>query len=325
MIHIYSLYNKVVSDITSFCKTVQISGELSQCARKLELDMVYANYDINQPTPQIGCGNLVWVVEDEEGEIFRGIVFDRELNGNNETKITAYDYLIYFTKSKFSYNLTNISPEDITKKVCEDAGISVGSIAETGISVNLISQNSSFYETIMKAYTQASKQNGKRYIPIMNVDKLDIIEKGQLLSKVALSCDSNIEQATYTDSIDSMINSVRIYDANGNQIDEIKEENWIKTCGMLQDSYTQEEDKDYTTVAQNMLKGMENTFKVNALGNISCKTGYAVNVKVPWFYLTKAGVTMYIDSDTHTWDLASGKYEMELSLNFSNKMDLKEE
>lgn len=325
MIRVYSLYDsKYQTDITSLCKTVSISGDVSQCSRKMDLTVAYSLYDKNMPNVQIGCTNKIWMVDDVEGEIFRGVVFDRELNSDNETKIVVYDYLVYLLKSKASFNFQNMTPEDITKKACEEVGITPGNIASTGVKINLVVQNEDLYTIIMKAYTQASKITGIQYIPMMRGIVLDIIQKGQVVANYILNTKQNITKSAYTDSLDNMINRVKIYDSNGNYIDEVKNSGWVDTCGVLQDSYTKEQDKNPYTVAQNMLHGIDNYFKIEALGNLKCKTGNAVNVTIPWFYLTTNGAVMYIDTDVHTWDLSTGKYTMELTLNFSNKMDLKE-
>lgn len=325
MIKVYSLYEgKYQTNITPLCKTVCISGDVSQCARKLDLDIAYSIYDKNMPHSQIGCSTKVWVIDDSQGEIFRGVVFDRELASDSHTKVTVYDYLIYFLKSKASFNFQNMTPEDITARVCQEVGVAPGNVAYTGIRINLIVQGETLYDIIMKAYTQASKINGKQYIPIMRGMLLDIVEKGGIVANLTLDTKLNIQSSTYNDSIDNMINRVKIYDKDGNYIDTVSNNGWSDDCGILQDAYTKEDGKDPYTVANNMLHGLDNYFKVDITGDVRCKTGSAVNVKIPWFYLTANGATMYIDADSHTWDLASGIFKSELTLNFSNKMDLKE-
>lgn len=324
MIKIFSLYDQyLITDITKYCKTVQISGDTNQCARKLDLTLVYSIYDKNQPNTQIGCGTLVWVVDDVEGEIFRGIVFNRELSSTNETKVTAYDYLIYFLKSKASYNFNSASPEIIVKKVCEEVGVETGDVEPTGININLIVQGQSLYDIMMKAYTQVSKQNGKKYIPVMNGKKLEIIEKGKILSAYTLDTDINIIQANYSDNMDNMINKVKIEDENGNTTGIVESSDWVKIFGTFQEVYKVEENQDSNAIARNMLHAVDNQISIEALGNIKCRTGYGVNVKIPWLDITSKGISMYIDSDSHTWEVGSGKYTMQLTLNFKNTMDEK--
>jgi hypothetical protein len=69
-----------------------------------------------------------------------------------------------------------------------------------------------------------------------------------------------------------------------------------------------------------MLYGLETDITVDALGCIDCITGYGVACQV--FYLTTMqNNVLYIDTDTHTWDMQNGGYTMELTLNISNLMD----
>jgi len=76
-------------------------------------------------------------------------------------QITAYDGLIYLTKSKGTYNFKKMTAEAITKKVAGDFGISVGTLASTGIGQSFIADSQGIYDIIMQAYTGAAKQNGK--------------------------------------------------------------------------------------------------------------------------------------------------------------------
>ena len=65
------------------------------------------------------------------------------------------------------------------RKYGSDLGISVGSIAATGIKLNRLIAQKSGYDAIMEMYTQASKTNGKKYIPVMDGIKLSVIRKGE--------------------------------------------------------------------------------------------------------------------------------------------------
>jgi hypothetical protein len=157
-------------------------------------------------------------------------------------------------------------------------------------------------------------------MPIMQQGKLNIIEKGKTVASYVLSPDSNIQDAAYSESIENMINRVKIYDENKNLIGTVENADWIKLYGVLQDVYTKEADKDAQTVAKNMLKGVEQTASLSGiLGCTDCVTGNAVQVKEPYTGLTGL---FYIDTDTHTWQ--DGQYTMDLGLNFQNIMDEKE-
>ncbi len=326
MIQVFTLYdNKITTNITPLCKSISLSGSISQVARKLDVSLAYSIFDRNQEHTQVGPGTKVWVTLNGK-EIFRGIVWDRELNSNEELSFTAYDYLIYSTKSKVTYNFKNISADDATRKVCSELGVAVGPLAST-CRFNRIVQAKTGYETIMEMYTQASKITGKKYIPIMVGTKLSIIEKGSIVADFSLisqlnSNTSNISSMSYKDTLDSMINKVKIYDDKNNLIGQIENSSWIKFFGVLQENYTKEEDKNQNTVAKNMLNGINQEVSIEAIGNWNCRTGYAVKTKIFYIDVLQSAV-MYIDGDTHTWDVGTGKYTMSLNLSFKNIMDTK--
>ncbi|MFL0248858.1 terminase [Clostridium neuense] len=327
MIHAYSLYDRwLVTDITGYLKTIEWSGDLSQCARKIEGTLAYSIFDKNQPHVQIGPGTLIWLVDDEIGEFFRGIVFDRELNSSEEVTFTAYDYLIYFLKSKGTYNFQNMLPEDIAEKVCSDAGVETGNIENTGVKVSFLSQNEAFYNIIMKAYTKVSKaSNGKlQYFPRIVGEKLEIIEKGKVVPNFELRPDLNMNSCDYSDNIEDMINRVKIYDDKNNYLGVVEDAEHITEFGVLQDTYTVEEGKNPNAEANLMLKGAETETTVEAIGNMNCITGFGVRTKI--FYMdVLSDAVWYIDSDNHTFDVETGKHTMELVLHSSNLMDLQEE
>lgn len=328
MIELYSLYNGVVANITNFIKTISNSGDKAQAARKLDITLAYPIWDRNQPRTQIRPGTKVWLLLNGK-EIFRGVAWNREIDSTSEgMPILVYDYLIYLTKSKVTYNFTNITPEDGTRKICSELGVEVGSLASTGIKINRLIAQKTGYEAIMELYTQASKINGKQYIPVMDGPKLSVIEKGKAIAGYTLTSQldgkgNNMIGTNYKDTLDSMVNKVKVYDDKNNYVGEVSNSSWINEFGLIQDNYAKEQDKNWNTVANGMLAGIQQDVTIEALGNWDCRTGYAVNTKV--FYISNLqNAVMYIDGDTHTWEVATGKYTMSLNLSYKNQTDSKE-
>ena len=324
MIKLYSNYFGGSTDITMFCKSIQWSGDKFQAARKIDVTLAYAIFDKNQPKTQIGPGTMVWLVDDVEGEIFRGIVFNRSLSSSQELKFTAYDFLIYLLKSKASYNFSNTTAEAIAAKVCEEVNVAVGALASTGVTFSLLVQNKALYEIIMEGYTYASKTTGKQYIPTMTGTKLNVIERGKNVIDYTLNPDINLIGSEYSDNIDNMVNKVKIYGEKSVFTGQVVENTgWQKSFGILQDTYTVQKDKDSAVEANLMLKGIEQQVSVDALGNLKVVTGNSVKTKIFYVSVLQDSV-WYVDSDTHTWEIATGKHTMQLSLNFANVMDAKE-
>jgi hypothetical protein len=307
-------------DITEIVTSITWSGDYKQAARKLEFGVAVSPHDYYLPKHYIALGDMIKLLDDKDKELFQGYVFTKEKSiSGTEMMITTYDGLIYLLKSKGTYNFKNMSPEQITSKVCGDFGIPIGNLISTGITLNRIFDGESIYSIIMTAYTLASKRNGKKYIPRMINGKLHVIEKGKTVTEYVLDGESNIIDSTYSESIENMVNRVKIYDENGKQIGKVENADWIKKYGILQDVYKKEKGANVNAIAKSMLQGIEKTAEIEGLGNIECITGNAVKIKEPYTGLTGL---FYIDNDEHTWQ--DGQHTMSLGLSFKNIMDSQE-
>lgn len=330
MIRIYSLYDGwCLTDITPVCKQVQLSASIAQPARKCTFSMVYSLTDDNQPRVQIGPGTLIKIIEDiTNKELFRGQVIDRTLNSaNQEETFTCIDYMRFIMSSSTSMNIKNMTPEDIAQKACSEVNVLAGIIVATNIPVNRKCPDMSYYNIIMQCYTQVSKQVGIQYIPLMQADKFNVIEKGQIVSDFVLQSsrtdkyNNTMLGLTYKDTIENMINKVVIFDKDGNYYGHVENTGFKDSYGTLQTTYTQEDDKDAVTVANNKLYGFSDEISIEAMGNSDCITGYAVKAKI-WYLDMLSDCILYINEDTHTWDCGTGKYTMKLTLSLTNQMDL---
>lgn len=306
-------------DITNFVPAISISGDYMQAARTSNFSVLNSPFDINLPSIDIQLGYVVQIYEDEE-EIFYGYVFERNKSTDgNAIDIMCYDSGVRITKNKYSYKFSDISPEDITKKLCSDINISVGNLAKTGITIKRNFLGLSFYDIIIGSYYQASIKNGKKYIIRFNNNKLNVIEKGDISTAQILQNGNNLLTSNVSESISNMVNSVAVFNENNNLVTTIKNEENIKLYGLMQEYYKVNKDDDYNAKAKSMLKDIERKIQVTNFGNIRCITGNTVVVREP--YTGLYGV-FYIDSDTHSWK--NGIYTNSLVLNFQNLMDEKE-
>lgn len=316
---VYLHQEELYSDITHYISKITWAGGKSQVARRLELDLINSVLDKNIPDIYIKNGSMLKLFNDDGKLLFKGFVFLNSKSGQNSTvNVVAYDHLIYAIKNRGVYNFKKKTAEEIARTICNDFSIPIGNLAKTGIKQDIKANNKYIYDIFMSAYTGASKQNNKKYMAKIRDGKLDVIEIGSVMSTFMLSDESNIMDSGYTESIENMVNRVRIYDGKGNAIGMVENAEWIKKYGVLQNIYTKEKDKSAKTVAQSMLVDVQKTVHVTALGYIDCVTGNGVQLKDSASGLT--GV-FYIDSDTHTW--SNGQHIMKLNLNFKNIMDEK--
>lgn len=317
---LFHINSTAKTDITEIYTKVTWSGSKGQVARKLDFGILVSPTDANLPKIEIKAGNAIQVLDDNDKEIFQGHVFSKNLSTNsNEMTFTAYDRLIYLTKSKVAKNFKAVTAEKITQQLCTEYGVALGELAKTGISQSFIVFNKSIYETIMTAYTNASKQNGKLYIVRMIEGKLYVLEKGSLIAEKVLYAETDLTNSNYSESIEEMVNRVIITDKEGNKIGQVENSADVTDYGLIQEIYKSEDNKDNQAEAKALLKSITQEASVDVLGNVECIAGNGVRIVEK--YTSLIGL-FWIESDSHTWQ--NGAYTMSLNLDFKDTMDEKQ-
>ncbi|MBS9775026.1 MAG: hypothetical protein KGV59_07735 [Tenacibaculum sp.] len=302
-------------DLTEVVGRITWSGDIRNVARKLEFtigikdsDYFYSKLDIT-----IEEGFIVTLKDDDENVMFRGVIIDikKSVSGALIT-YSAFDFMFYINNSDIS-KVFDDTAESIVEKIASELGAKTGEIAETGINVYMTCLPEKAYNAIMMAYSYVSSKNGKKYIPLMDDDKLTIKELGTD-SGVMLDGDYNIIDVNYTLTLTKLINKVLVIDKTGAVIETIKDDESIKKYGTVQRVCKEDKFK-----AKAMLKNTERTTSVSILGDIRALSGYSLLFKEPMSGLVGK---FYIESDTHTFE--NGMHKMDLKLNLENVMDIKE-
>lgn len=298
-------------DITNILEKVQWSGDYKSVARKLDFSILTRVTDIS-----ISVGDFILFYVNNE-KVFKGIVWETSIgSGGDSMSVLAYDNGIYLLKNNLAYNFKDTKAESIASKVCADLGITVGNIISTGVNITKLFLGVSAYEIIMTAYTEASKKTGKKYMCYIKDDKLYVEEKGKIKLNIGFEEGKNLIESNAKSTLENMINKVVIVDDKGNKKEEVKNDEWIKLCGSIQDVVQVQDGKDAKTEAQNKLKGVEKTHTLSGYGNTSCLTGYGVMVQDSY---TKMNGLFYIDTDSHSWD--NGEYKIDLEISLQNIMN----
>lgn len=305
-------------DLSQLVEKVTWSGDSKQVARKLVFSIATRSTDRFLPKVTINEGDGV-LFKDGGRTLFGGPVFDIEKSASgNITTYTAFDLMFYINNSDIN-KVFDDTPEAITAWICSHLGVPFGSAAPTGIKVYLPWLGKNAYEAIMTSYTTASRQNGKKYIPLMrNVNQVCVIEKGGLCG-VVLDGGYNLTEATYKTSLQKLVDRVIITDKNGNQTSVLEDTGAQAKYGVVQRVYKQEEGKDAAAEAKALLQTIEQSGTVSATSDTRAVSGYAIAVQEP---VTGLYGKFYIESDAHTFE--NGKEMMQLTLAFSNMMDERE-
>lgn len=302
-------------DITNLLINVTWSGDYKSCARKLEFSLISSPMDKNIPVVDIPLMSMISFYEDDK-ELFRGFVYEREKPSDNSMSFLCYDYCAKLNDIKVSYNIKSETASSIYNKFLTEYGLNKGDIAQANTKIKKVFLGTTAYDMIMTAYTEEAKVTGKKYMVYAKGDKFYSSEKGNIRLNLSFEEGKNILSSNFKESVSNMVNKVLIVDDNGNKVSEVKNDEWLKTYGLFQEVYKKEENKDSNAEAKVMLNGIEQTCSLSGFGDTTCVTGYGVQVKD-----THTGLVglFYIDSDTHTWE--GGNYTIDLELNFKNIMN----
>lgn len=330
MIRVYIIYYGKTIEITSLCESVKVSGSITNVCRELEITMGYGVYNTNIPRVDLNAGTLIWATLDDT-EIFRGKIIGDSLKTDNTLTFQAYDFAWYLKQNEVTFNFSNTTAEDATKAILDKIGVQASYIYPTGITLSQLIAKQPAYDAIMQLYTQVAKQTGQKFYTWSDQGRILVTTfGGKTASTIIRPCSNglpngNLLSFEYTETMENMVNRVEIYDSNNNLITTVDSDSSIKDYyGLIQKNYTQEEDKDYNIVANGMLHNLDIDIKCQVIGNYNeYFTGNAVQVQIPWISNVK-DATLYITSDSSTWDIGTGTYIQDLTLNLEKTMDSKE-
>ena len=297
-------------------ETVTWSGTDNQASREITFTLPSNPYDKDFGAYNIKLGDIV-TLSDDENKLFVGVVTSRERSAAIGTaSYTARDYMHYLLRSQITKIYKKKTAEEITKSICKQVGVSVGSLAKTGINIKkMVCDGCSMYDVIIRAYRKAKAKNNKKYMPIMEGKKLSVIEKN-VSSGITLDSTQDILEASYTDSTDNMVNKIIIVNSKKKKKGEEKNAKQLNKYGTYQGVYTKKKGENAHKEAKALLVGITEEATIEAIGNVNAIAGRSIKIKEPAVGLTG---TFYISSDSHTF--SNGIHTMSLELVEKNKME----
>ena len=303
-------------DITDILTYWTWSGDKSTISRQLTGEVAYIE-NSQLPVPEIG--DLVTMTDGGEKK-FVGIVLQRSLGSEDSTMaLTAFDYGYYLQRNDGTYKFTGATPEEMTRLACADRGIPIAQMPHTGIPLRRKFTGVKLNQLITTAWTLASEKNGKVYAIRYTPAGLLVKERTVSTSSLVLKAASNLMNATTKEDATQMVNSVAIYDQNGNFLRRMGDSEAQKLCGVMEQHVTQGNDgaaRADASAKKILADGkLQKTVTVNVLGDMSLLTGETVVVREG-----KTGLTgiFWIDADVHTWK--NKNYYTKLTLNCRNVM-----
>ena len=301
-------------DITDLIIQVQWSGDEASAARQLTFSILYEEGE-NWPVPKVG--NVITL--EEEGEtLMNGWIVKRTLDSESiSMDCTCYDGGIYLKNNDYTGKFRQETPEGMVTAACAEKGVPVVELAQTGVVLDRKFSGVRLDQLVRTAYSLAAEQTGERYSIRMKPAGLSVTVRQQSQSSINIRPRSNLMYATTTESIVDMVNSVGIYDQQGQRVGTVADSEAIKLYGTMERHVQQTESNDANAEAEALLQdnGFSRNVSVEVLGDTSLITGETVMVVEEHTGLS--GI-FWIDADVHTWK--RDQYSCKLTLNCRNVM-----
>jgi hypothetical protein len=298
-------------------ETITWSGQRYSAARKVEANILYKHvgYDI---LSEIQEGNTV-LFKWKGTELFRGTIFNRNITKSGKLTFTAYDMLQYLLLNKDVYVFSKKRADQILLQLCKDFKIPYASITNTKyVFKSLVFESeTSLYDMILKALIETEKQTKKKYRVYSRLGKIYLQEWPNPTSQWVLETGVNIEDFTYSTSIEEVATRVKLESGEDKKTTKVvvSDQDGIKRYGVLQyyEKVTDNLNKaQLTQRANNLLskkKSPKKRLSIDGLGITDLTSGMPVYVYIPD---AKLRGTYFIDTDTHTFTGKSHKMSLDL-------------
>lgn len=249
------------------------------------------------PVNPCELGDMVLVTKDGS-EVHRWIIVNQSQQGRQPINYKAYDWAWYLGKSKSVYQFNNVAADKAIKRILNDFGMVIGTIAPMSAKIKKIYIQKSPSEIIDDIVKQQTQQSGLYYSPEMSKGKISIVPTKDRVITGTWRLAGNIRDAdvladpldaTRTLSIEDMKNRIKIITTGTDtyQTTALAEDtDSISHYGLIEDT----EKVDAADVAKSrqvakiLLKRLNRVQETNTLklmGDVNFKAGYLFDVAEP--------------------------------------------
>ena len=307
--------NGYQQDITEYVQSTTWSGDYRQCARTLELEVVH---HAAAQAVRAELGNRITLWNDTGSVLFEGYIFRREKNTGGATmSLFCFDRGIYLNRNEAVYKYTNRTAAEITRTVCADFGIEVGTLPEEAVTISRNFLGCTLYNIIQTCWNLTGNATGKSYLIRFDGDRLNVLDDAGSIPLI-IAAGTNMMELNVSESIENMVNRVNIYNKEDMLLRSVGNDDLTALYGLMQAYLKQNDDEDVTDEANKLLEegGVTQRITVENLGNETLITGQSVILEEPMSGLYGR---FWIETDVHTWKL--GQYYNKLTLNFRRMVD----
>lgn len=250
--------------------------------------------------------------------LFRGIIFEYNIDNRGNATILAHDENVYLTKNTDTRKFVGMTAGAIAREVCKAFGIAVGSIAATGYIIpHLILRNMTLWDMIVTALTQTHKQIGRKYIVTSTDGKFVLREKKETRTRWMLEDGVNILGANRSQSIEDTRTATKVI------VDDDKkpltatatDSGAAKKYGLMQHLEQADSRMKQSAIDQLAKQRLKELAKVSeeitveALGNMDVVAGTAVYA---FESMTELVGGFYVNADSHTFK--DGVHTMDVTI-----------
>ena len=143
--------------------------------------------------------------------IFFGYVFTKKRDKKHHIEVTCYDQIRYL-KNKYTYVFENKTATQITKALCDDFNLSIGTMDNTGYVIpTLIEENKSALDIILNTLEETMANTGQMYVLYDNCGQICLRNCANMVSPT-LIMEETAENFDYSTSIDDeTYNNIILY------------------------------------------------------------------------------------------------------------------
>jgi hypothetical protein len=317
----YRLFRADGTDLTN--RVLNITWKSSSDTLGDELDFSLLQPDKNYNYISINNGDIVLLYNDQDREIFRGIIETIGISDRNTMSYNAFDFAFYLNKNKKIYQFdTTVSNALAT--ICNDFEIPIGEIIDIPTIVQKI-YTGNISDTIKDLIELGENEQGKKYYFEMSEGKFYVKEKGTYLIKAttnAFGTDKDltnfISEPSRKLSIGNMRNSIQITSGNEENINVLavsQNDEYMAKYGLLQEIQSIDENTDIAkaqSIANNLLNELckeSEEVSLTLIGSDKVRANVSMEVTEE---ITGASGIYLVKDVTH--NIEKGIHKMSLSL-----------
>lgn len=145
-------------DITAFASDMTLTDDLDTLAAELTFTTFISPWDKYTPKLNLSPGDKVRVTNQGK-TVFSGIIITVTLDGG----VTAYDRGWYLNKSEIVLQVNNLAADQVIRKACAKAGVTVGNVCSLPTKITQLWTGSTPSDIISDVLNTCTSATGKQY------------------------------------------------------------------------------------------------------------------------------------------------------------------